>query len=156
MMAPELVVLVFRQAGDASRAFQALKKQSEREARNAVVLIRDHSGETFVFETGNVEPQNALLLGSIAGLLVELLGGSDPKRAAAEAVSMGLPAEYLTALRTDLPPGGSALVILLEAERVEGTLDLLAPFQGRVWQLALADNLLAQFATEGNRKKGRE
>jgi len=139
-MAPELVVWVSNQAGEASRAFQALKKHGEPVACNAAVLIRDRTGQAFVFETGNVDLQHGALLGTITGLLVELLGGSGPERVVAQG-------EHLTALRASLQPGGSALVILVDGEQIEGAFRLLAAFQGQVWQQTLADDLLAQLTT---------
>jgi uncharacterized membrane protein len=146
-MAPKLAVWVYDDAGEASRALRALKKHSKPLARNAAVLIRDLAGQVIVFETGNVDPSRGTLLGAIVGLLVLALGGSDSEVVAAQAVSMGFPEEHLAALRASLQPGGSALVVLVETERVDGTLDLLATCQGRVWQQALTDDLLAQFAT---------
>jgi uncharacterized membrane protein len=143
-MALELVLLISRQAGEASRALQALKKHGEPAARNAVVLIRGKAGQVFVFETGNVDPRHGALLGVIVGLLAELLGGSNAERVASQALSMGFPEDHVPALQASLRPGGSALVLLIEMEEFEGTLDLLTTFQGRVWRQALADDLLAQ------------
>jgi uncharacterized membrane protein len=153
-MTLELLVWISGQASEASRALQALKKHNEPAARNAAVLIRDQVGHVFVFESGDVDPRQGTLLGMIVGLLVEMLGGSDPERVTAQAVSLGFPEEYLTAPQASFQPGGSALVTLLETERVQEILDLLATFQGRVWQQALEGDLLVRFAT-GMASEGR-
>ena len=153
-MALELAVWVSDQAGEASRVLQALKKHSGPTARNAAVLIRDQAGQVFVFETGDADPRLGTLLGAIVGLSVEMLGRSDPERLTAQAVSLGFPEEYLTAPQASFQPGGSALVTLLETERVKEILYLLATFRGRVWQQALEDDLLVRFAT-GMAQEGR-
>jgi uncharacterized membrane protein len=136
-MALKLVVWVSGQAGEAGRAFQALKKHQEPVARNAVVLVRDVDGKVFVFESGNVDYRHWPLLGASVGLLVERLGRPEPE---------GAPADYVTAIRASFQPGGSALVFLVDSEQVEGVLGLLAAFRGQGWQQALADMLLARLA----------
>jgi uncharacterized membrane protein len=144
----ELVVWVCDQAGQASRALLALKRRSEPEGRNAVVLVRNGDGHVYVFETGDVDRRYGTLPGIIVGVLVALLGDPDSEVVVAQALSMGFPEEYLVALRASFRPGGSALVTLVENDRVEGILDLLASVQGHVLRQALADDMLAQ-AAEG-------
>jgi uncharacterized membrane protein len=63
-------------------------------------------------------------------------------------MSIDLPEEYLMALQASLQPGGSALLLLLETEWLDEALDLVAGFQGRVWQQSLAGRLLAEIAAE--------
>ncbi|MGD8623511.1 MAG: hypothetical protein PVF47_02415 [Anaerolineae bacterium] len=140
-MALELVVLVCGQAGQASRALEALKKKGHPAARNAVVLLQDRAGQIIVFETGDVTPEHGGLLGTVTGLLIGLLGNLGSEGIAAQAASLGFTKEQLAVLPADLEPGGSALVLLVETERVEGTLDLLAAFEGQIWQQALVDDL---------------
>jgi uncharacterized membrane protein len=144
-VALKLVVFVSGQAGEASRALQALKKQNKPTARNVAVLICDQDGQVLLFETGDIGTQHGPLLSVIVGLLMELLGSSALEIAAAQAVSLGFPENYWTML-PKLQPGGSALVSLATLERAEETLDLLAKYRGEVWQQVLADNLLAQFS----------
>jgi uncharacterized membrane protein len=147
-MVLNLVVWLSSQAGEASRALQALREHSEPAARNAAVLIRDQNGQVFVFETGDVDRRHGTLLGAVVGLLMGLSGGPGPERVGVHAASLSFPEDYLTALQAEFEPGGSALVGLLEPKRTEGALDLLARFQGRVWRQKLADDLLAQLAIE--------
>jgi hypothetical protein len=87
------------------------------------------------------------LLGAIAGLLVEPLGSLDRQHVTGLTPHSGFPEEFLVALRADLPPGGSALVLLVELDGVAGMLDLLAEFKGQIWQQILPDQLVVQFAT---------
>jgi uncharacterized membrane protein len=144
----ELVVWVSGRASEASSALQALKKSVKPAARNAAVLVRERDGQVFVVETGDVDLRSGMLLGAAAGLLVEVLGRSSPERAAAGTMSIDFPEEYLMALQASLQPGGSALLLLLETEWLDKALDLLAGFQGRVWQQSLAGRLLAEIAAE--------
>jgi hypothetical protein len=146
-MAVELVVQMSRRAGEASRALQALKVQSETVARNTAVLIRAPSGEVVVFETGNVDLRYVTLLGAVVSVLVEPLGEFDPKPIAAHGPSFALTQEWLAKLRGSLQPGGSALVILVETDRARALPSLLAAHEGRLWQWALSDDLVASFAT---------
>jgi uncharacterized membrane protein len=146
-MARKLVVWVSDRAGEASRALQALKKHREAVARNAAVLIRERTGEVLIYETGNVDLEHGPLLGVITGLLVELLAGSDLERVAVQAASIGLTQEDSMQLSSMLEPGGSALVTLVDAQRIEGILKLLSAFQGHVWQQTLADDLLARLSS---------
>jgi uncharacterized membrane protein len=147
-MAMELVVWVSGRASEASSALQALKKSVKPAARNAAVLVRERDGQVFVVETGDIDLRSGMLLGAAAGLLVEVLGRSSPERAAAGTMSIDFPEEYLMALQASLQPGGSALLLLLETEWLDKALDLLAGFQGRVWQQSLAGRLLAEIAAE--------
>jgi uncharacterized membrane protein len=144
----ELVVWVSGRASEASSALQALKKSVKPAARNAAVLVRERDGQVFVVETGDIDLRSGMLLGAAAGLLVEVLGRSSPERAAAGTMSIDFPEEYLMALQASLQPGGSALLLLLETEWLDKALDLLAGFQGRVWQQSLAGRLLAEIAAE--------
>jgi uncharacterized membrane protein len=89
-----------------------------------------------------------MLLGAAVGLLVEVLGRSSPERGAAGTMSIDFPEEYLLALQASLQPGGSALLLLLETGQLDEALDLLAGFQGWVWQQALSDRLLAKIAAK--------
>jgi uncharacterized membrane protein len=155
-MTLELVVLVSVQAGEARRALQALKRHIEPAARNAVVLMRDEYGLIFVFETGDVVPGHGALLEETVGLLVPLLDGLDPAHVAVQAASMvsiGLAEDRVSPLPAGLQPGGSALVVLVEREWVEGLLDLLATFQGQVWQQALADMYASSLSQEARWKE---
>jgi uncharacterized membrane protein len=140
-MALKLVVLVCEQAREASRALGALKKKGDPAARNAVVLLQDRAGQIIVFETGDVTPDHGALLGTITGLLIGRLGKLDPEGVTAQAASLGFSKEQLAALPAGLAPGGSALVLLVDRERVDGTLDLLALFEGQIWQQTLADDV---------------
>jgi uncharacterized membrane protein len=112
------------------------------------VLVRERDGQVFVVETGDIDLRSGMRLGAAAGLLVEVLGRSSPERAAAGTMSIDFPEEYLMALQASLQPGGSALLLLLETEWLDKALDLLAGFQGRVWQQSLAGRLLAEIAAE--------
>ena len=151
-MALELVVLVSVRAGEARRALQALKKHRQPAARNAAVLMRDEYGQIFVTEIGDFVPGHGALLGETVGLLVPLLGGLDPERVAAQSTSIGLAKHCISPLPAGLEPGGSALVVLVEREWVEGMLNLLATFQGQVWQQELRQvhqQLVTGSASEG-------
>jgi uncharacterized membrane protein len=143
----ELVVWVCDQAGQASRALQALKRRREPEARNAVVLVRNGDGHVYVYETGDLDRRYGTLPGILVGMFVALLGDPDSEVVVAQALSMGFSEEYLVALRASFRPGGSALVTLVETDRVEGILDLLASLQGHVLRHALEDDVLAQAAS---------
>jgi hypothetical protein len=137
-MAPKLVVWVSAIAGEASRALQTLKRHDEPVARNATVLIREPQGKVVVFESGNVDPRYWPLLGAVVGLFVGRLDRSDLAHTAPGS---------LAALQVAFPPGGSALVTLIDGEQVTGTLRILETFRGQAWEQALADDLLAQLTT---------
>jgi uncharacterized membrane protein len=144
----ELVVWVSDRASEAGRALQALKRDVQPAARNAAVLVRERDGQVFVVETGDGDLRSGMLLGAAVGLLVEVLGRSSPEFAAAGAMSIDFPEEYLMALQASLQPGGSALLLLLETEWLDEALNVVAGFQGRVWQQSLAGRLLAEIAAE--------
>ena len=113
------------------------------------MLIRNLDGQVYVYETGDVDRRYGTLPGIIVGLFVALLGDPDSAVVIAQALSMGLPEEFLAGLRASFRPGGSALIILVETDRVKGILDLLASLQGHVLRHALEDDVLAQ-AASGN------
>lgn len=154
----ELVVLLFNRPGSASQALQALKKGDGPDGSailDSAVLIRDQAGETFLFETGHVDSRHGVLLGTVLGAFLGVMGklsqgDKDSAPAAQEAAfavwtELDLAEETLARLQAGLRPGGSALVLLAEQGWVGQGLKDLAEFGGEVLQqraaLSTAANL---------------
>jgi uncharacterized membrane protein len=143
----ELIVLLFDQAGRASEALQALKEQSNLgkvDTLSSAVLVRDRAGETHLFETGHVDPEHGVLLGSILGGLLGLMDGLiDASKAW---ILVSLTGEHLTKLQQGFQPGGSALVILADQRWVERVLVVLDQFEGQVLRQAFRGDVLDRLA----------
>jgi uncharacterized membrane protein len=146
----ELIVLLFNQAGRASRVLQVLKEHSSLgnlATTSSAVLIRDRAGETHLFETGHVVPEHGVLFGSILGGLLGLMDGVfDASKAW---ILVSLTGELLTKLQRGFRPGGSALVILVECRWVESVLALLDEFEGQVFRQAFNGAVLDRLAAGG-------
>jgi uncharacterized membrane protein len=156
-----LLLLLFKQTGRASQALQVLKKQSalgRLAVLNSAALVRDQSGETFLFETGPVDPSYAVLFGGILGAMLGVMSGlvdtaADPAPVAARGDAstprseIGSADEYLLWLQARFQPGGSALVVLVERDWVERGLAVLNEFGAQVLQQTITDDILTRFAT---------
>jgi uncharacterized membrane protein len=151
-MIPVLVVVIFPQAREASRALQSMKRHPGLEARNTAVLVRDRVGEVHLFETGAIDPEYAALLGGLVGLLEEVLVGELAGLPAEDLPYLGLSQKHLSLLERSLQPGGSCLVTLIEPEKADKVQECLATYGGRVWQQQLAidqPDRLASSAVQG-------
>jgi uncharacterized membrane protein len=152
----ELLLLIFGRAGTASQALQSLKKQTDLgrlAILDSAVLIRDRTGETFLFETGHADSRYGVFFGTIVGVLIGVMGGLSPgdERVAGVWTELGFAEAALTWLVAGLRPGGSALVLLVEQNWLKQGLRVLAEFEGEVLQQRAA---LSTAAKLGSRWEG--
>ena len=126
----QVLLWTFEGTEQAGRTFNQLKKlhqQKNVKYLNAAVLVKDESGQTKIRESQDVSPRQGTIFGAVTGGLIGLLGGpagaiigaaagAAAGRTAAGRIDMGFSDDNLAALKKNLQPGSSALVVLVEAD----------------------------------------
>ncbi len=140
-----LVVLGFdarRRADEALRAVKRLHAQKKLVLHDAVFVAKDRAGSVHVTETVDPTPGSAALDGSVWGLLLgTLLGGPVGGLVAgalsagtgallAKLIDVGVPDATVRELRRAVPPGTTALALLLSHIDQEAVLAELRHFAG--------------------------
>jgi len=131
----ELIVVVYTEQGQASRALKdllALAKRREIRLVDAAVIEKDQAGKTRLKETQDVDAKKGATIGAIlggllgllegpAGVIVGAAAGAATGGAAARKVDMGFSDEFLKQVKGGLKPESSLILVLVEetwAERV--------------------------------------
>jgi uncharacterized membrane protein len=154
----ELLVFAFdisRQATEALHTLQKLRRDGQLDLLNAATLVKDEAGKISLKEKEDVSAPSGALFGAISGGLMGLIAGplgavvgavagAAAGGVAAHWLDMGFSDESLQALQQALPPGGSALVVLVERLWLEKLLAALAEFKGRRLQQTLTDEMVRQ------------
>jgi uncharacterized membrane protein/sporulation protein YlmC with PRC-barrel domain len=149
----ELMVWAFPGEKDADQALDkinALSEEYKLEVLNASVLKKDSKGKVQVHEQKKVKSKGkvalGIALGGLAGLLIgplalvagAIAGGAAGKKSARK-VEVGFSEDKLRKINEQLPPGGSALFLVVE-HRWFNTLQLgLAETGGQMIHERLAD-----------------
>ncbi|HJZ50348.1 MAG TPA: DUF1269 domain-containing protein [Roseiflexaceae bacterium] len=124
----ELVMIMFDEenaAIDAYEIVRKLHKDGAIEIQDAATLVKQRDGTSRIQDARDVDAPDGGLFGIIAGGLIGLIGGPLGSIIGAVAggatgvmsaslIDLGFPREDLQALRDQLSPGSSALIVLLE------------------------------------------
>lgn len=134
--------------GDAFRAQEfltatyRLASQKSIELLDAVTIVKDESGRTFVRETTDPQPARSALSGGVwAGLFGLILGGpvgwlagtaigAGAGAVAAKVIDHGIPDDWVRWFRDAVQPGTSTVVLLLGTLDQSAALDELERFAG--------------------------
>jgi len=124
----DLLIFVFPDEGNANQALEklkALKKEQVISIINAAVIIRDKDGKVKARETDDPGGKRGAVFGMITGAVVGLLGGpvgavigaaagAATGGIAAKKIDMGISNEQLEEVASQLKPGTSAIVAVIE------------------------------------------
>ena len=124
----ELVMTLFddeNAANDAYEIVRKLQKDGAIEIQDAATLVKQRDGTSLIHDSRDVDAPDGGLFGIIAGGLIGLIGGplgsiigavagGATGAASASLIDLGFPRDDLRALRDQLNPGSSALIVLLE------------------------------------------
>ncbi len=122
------MVWTYAEKGQGQKALgqvQELGRQYAIELLNATVLEKDAKGDVHVHEEKQVHSKGrvalGVALGGLAGLVIGpvalvagVIGGAVAGRKSAKKVEVGFSEEKLRKLNESLPPGGSALILVVE------------------------------------------
>ena len=166
----DLMVWSFTGANTAEKGLQALKKlakEQEIKLLNTAILTKDQDGKTSLKEAEDLHTGRGALFGAIAGGVIGLIGGpvgaivgaaagAATGGAAAHWIDMGFANDDLKALKDNLQPDSSALVVLVpskDAAQVPSALDELG---GKLVQQTLTDEMVEQILSQRETKSGDE
>jgi len=80
-----------------------------------IVLVKDREGDVFVLEGGDLDEEEAVEMNTVIGYLIGLVAGRpDLAGEGAAADASGISERHLQKMAEDLPPGHSALLLILE------------------------------------------
>ena len=145
----ELICIEFDRGHQADQALDALRtlgRETGISCVDAAVVIKDHRGKVSVKDPDDVDAPRGAAFGALAGGLVGLAGGMVGAIAGAltgaaigglvaQQVDGGIPDNCFEALRQDIAPGCSALVILVEQHWAKRLVEGLSGFGGRVLEV---------------------
>ena len=154
----DLMVWAFAGTGTAVQGMEALKhlvKEKEIKLLNSAVLTKDEEGKTSLNEAGDMDTGHGALFGAITGGIIGLLGGpvgvvigaaagAATGGAAAHWIDMGFDNEDLKALRDNLQPNSSAIVLLTESQHSSRVSEVLHELGGERLQQTLTDEMVDQ------------
>jgi uncharacterized membrane protein len=118
-------------------------------------LTKDEEGKTSLKEAGDMDTGHGALFGAITGGIIGLLGGpvgvvigaaagAATGGAAAHWIDMGFDNEDLKALRDNLQPNSSAIVLLTESQHSSRVSEVLHELGGERLQQTLTDEMVDQ------------
>jgi len=124
----ELIMITFddeNTADDAYKGMRTLQTDGMIDILDAAMLVKRRDGTSQIRDTQDVDAPHGGLFGIVAGGLVGLIGGpagaligavagGATGAASASLIDLGFPRDDLRALRDQLNPGSSALIVLLE------------------------------------------
>lgn len=138
----ELMVIAFpgeQKANEVLDVLRELQHEHMIELRNAAVVVRHADGRTEIHETRDFTTRQGVLAGALAGGLVGLLRGNALAGGAIGAaggllagrlVDLGFPDQYLRDIATELTPGSSAIVAVVDFAHVTPAMAVLDQFDG--------------------------
>ena len=165
----ELVVLAFNGADTARAAGQTLKqldKDKTIKLLNLAILEKNVDGKLAHKEAEDVGPRQGTLFGAITGGIIGLVAGpigavvgaaagAATGRAAAGWIDMGFSDQALESLQNAMGNDSSAVVILIEQQYVDSSLNALADFEGHRLQQSMTDEMVSQLlAASGSESDG--
>ncbi len=155
----ELIITVYNDTEQARRTLSDIKQaggEGNFEIKNAAVLVKDEKGRVRTDETEDVKAGHGALFGAVTGALIGLLAGpagaitgaiagAATGGVTASMVAMGFSDDQLAELRTSMPAGSSALVVLIEHKWVEKLVEELENRQGKLFRHEVAPDFSDQF-----------
>lgn len=143
-----LAVIAFEGAGTAGEVRKALKEVERMEAlslEDAAVVVKDEEGKLHVHD----ETGRAVKLGAVGGGLVGLLllgifapiggivAGAVGGALFGKMLNLGVDKSFVKEVGESLPPGGSALFLVVDDAIPEVVYSALKPYKGTVLQTTL-------------------
>ena len=124
----ELIMTTFDDENAANDAYEIvlkLHKDGAIEIQDAATVVKRRDGRSLIHDARDVDAADGGLFGIIAGGLIGLIGGplgsiiggvagGVTGAASASLIDLGFPKDDLQALRDQLSPGSSLLIVLLE------------------------------------------
>lgn len=138
----ELMVIAFAGEEKAHQVLDVLRQMQDEHMialRNAAVVIRHADGRTTIQETRDFDTRQGVIAGALAGGLIGLLRGNPLAGGAlgaagvllaSKVVDLGFPDQYLRDIATELKPGSSAIVAVVDFEHVTPAMAMLDQFDG--------------------------
>lgn len=156
----ELLVVAYPGENRASEVLQALQQLNHEHAvalHNAAVIVRHANGKSSIHETRDFDTKQGAVTGALAGGLLGLLKGDLVEGAvlgagagfvASKVLDLGFKDDYLQELATQLTPGSSAVVAIVEIEHADAAMQTLHQFQGgRILRTTLSPDVAQQVAS---------
>jgi uncharacterized membrane protein len=152
------MVWSFTGAQTADQGLQAVKKlakQREIKLLNVATVTKDREGKSSLKEAEDLDTGRGALFGAIAGGVIGLLGGpvgvvvgaaagAATGGAAAHWIDMGFANDDLKALKENLRPDSSALVVLVQSKDAAQVTNALDELGGELVQQTLTDEMVEQ------------
>ena len=138
----EVVVVSFPGEQRAAEVLQALRQLSHEHVvalKNAATIVCHANGKIEIHETQDIDGKQGTLFGALAGGLLGALKGDAIEGAvigaaggyvASRVIDLGFNDDYLKELGSQLTPGTSAIVAILEFAHVEDAMQTLQQFHG--------------------------
>jgi uncharacterized membrane protein len=155
----EMVVVAFEDEFKAEEVLNTLKQldiEAIVDLKSAAVVVREVDGRVRVRETRDFDAKQGAIGGAVAGGLLGLLGGGLLRGAilgaaggaiAGKGIDMGLNDEYLKSVGESLGSGTSALVALVDFQRVDEAMAELDKFEGgTILRHTLSDEVYQQLS----------
>ena len=150
----EMMVVAFDSEDEAQRVLDTLQ-QLDREdivdLKSAAVIVRPIAGPVNVKETMDFDAKQGAIGGAVAGAVLGLLTGGLLKGAilgaaggalAGKVVDLGMEDSFLKEVGEGLGPGSSAIVALVDFERIDAAMEELDKFEGgRILRHRLSDDV---------------
>ena len=138
----EMMVVAFDDEREAERVLDTLKKMDRKDVvdlKSAAVIVRSRSGKVRIRETKDFDAKQGAMTGALAGGVLGLLKKHAVKGAligaaggaiAGKVIDLGLKDNLLKEIGESLGPGSSAIVALVDFERVDRAMKQLDRFEG--------------------------
>ena len=138
----EMMVIAFDEEREAERVLDTLKKMDRKDVvdlKSAAVIVRSRSGKVRIRETKDFDAKQGAMTGALAGGVLGLLKKHAVKGAligaaggaiAGKVIDLGLKDILLKEIGESLGPGSSAIVALVDFERVDRAMKQLDRFEG--------------------------
>jgi uncharacterized membrane protein len=138
----EMMVVAFNSEDEAEQVLDTLKGLDRKDIvdlKSAAVIVRPSSGKVKIKETRDFDAKQGAIGGALAGGVLGLLKGGLLKKAllgaaggavAGKVVDLGVEDDFLKEVGEGLGPGSSALVALVDFERIDAAMEELDRFEG--------------------------
>lgn len=156
----ELVAYIFADIDAAENTLDFLQAQTEEgehdiTIEHAAIVVQDESGEAHIQDIGDLPASRSRLFGVVAGGLTGLIAGplgavlgaaagAGLGNLAAKGVDLGLSDEFLQNLESHLEPANSALVVIVDRQRVDELSGLVCGAKAIILQETLTEETIAQ------------
>ncbi len=155
----EMIVIAFDNENEADKVLDTLKAMESMDVvdlKNGAVIVRSESGQVKINETSDFDTKQGAIGGAAAGAVLGLLGGGFLRgallgaaggAAAGKFVDLGIEDEFLKEVGDNLGPGSSAVVALVDFERVDQAMEELDKFAGgHIMRHTLSDDVYAKLS----------